>query len=107
MKRIMGLFSKSKEQKPCGEPASTTATGSDGASNRSATGREQEKMGWYQRLQEKKKEQPISDEDLEKHLGMNRKQFNTWSEKAPVGKNQPARYYPGGSAGGAGGGGGE
>ena len=80
----MGLFSKSSKSEQAAEPA---PSGSDGAQPVEA----EKKTGWYQRWQDKKRGQPISNEELQKHLGMDRSQLNTWASTTPgVGKNQLA-----------------
>ena len=61
----MGLLSKSKSEQP-----SEQSNSGDGTQPT-----DEKKMGWYQRWQEKKKGQPISDEELQKHLGMDRSQL--------------------------------
>lgn len=69
----MGIFSKKDAPKQANEAPT------------------KEKKSLYQRWQDKKSGQPISDEELQKHLGMNRDELQSWSESQPgVGKNQLA-----------------
>jgi hypothetical protein len=55
------------------------------------SGAQEEKKSWYARYQDKKRGKPIDDEELQKHLGMNREELDTWARDKPgVGKNQLA-----------------
>ena len=58
----------------------------------------------YQRYQDKKKSQPISDEDLKKYTGKSREELKAWADTQPgVGKNQLAGKITQGPASGLGG----
>ncbi|TQV94182.1 hypothetical protein V2A60_002762 [Cordyceps javanica] len=50
-----------------------------------------EKKGLYQRYQDSKRGEPISDADLLKYTGKTREQFDSWKDTQPgVGRNQLA-----------------
>lgn len=73
--------------------------GSSHSNNPSAEGADESKPSLYQRMQEKKRGPPISDEDLAKYTGKTRAEFDTWAESQPgVGKNQVAGRIAQGSA---------
>lgn len=63
-----------------------------------------EKKSLYQRYQDNKRGEPISDADLLKYTGKTREQFDSWKETQPgVGRNQLAGNVSQGDAMGLGG----
>ncbi|KAG9250316.1 uncharacterized protein F5Z01DRAFT_753730 [Emericellopsis atlantica] len=82
----MGLLSKSENKNPAG------------------SGTQEEKKSWYARYHDKKRGKPIDDEELQKHLGMNKEELKIWARDRPgVGKNQLAGSAGKGSMSGLGG----
>jgi hypothetical protein len=69
----MGLFSKAENK------------------NTAGSGTQEEKKSWYARYQDKKRGKPIDNEELQKHLGMNKEQLEIWARDRPgVGRSQLA-----------------
>lgn len=75
-----------------------------GSSQSTDNGSATESKNLYQRYQDKKRGEPISDEDLKKYTGKTRDEINEWAESRPgVGKNQLAGGVAIGPASGLGG----
>lgn len=60
-----------------------------GASSGDATAEADKKPSLYKRMHDKKRGQPLSDEDILKYTGKSRAELKTWADGQPgVGKNQ-------------------